>query len=182
MKTSIYIMTMQEQDIIQSILQGDSSRYAYVMDTYGPRVRAFVAGMVRNALDVEEIVGDTFIQAYRHLDSYDASCSRLITWIQRIAYRQVLQHLRRCRQECLSIDELGDASIAMSQDEDGHAWVNELILCLPPADRALIHLYYYEGMKLSEIAPMLEVTSASLATRLLRIRKKLYHLIQPQSL
>ena len=47
------------------------------------------------------------------------------------------------------------------------------VLSLPKKDRTIIHLYYYERYKLSEIAKMMNITEKSAKTRLYRARKKL---------
>ena len=48
---------------------------------------------------------------------------------------------------------------------------------LRPEERALLHLRYYEGHSLGEIAEEMEVAAGPLANRLQRIRQKLSKLI-----
>lgn len=52
------------------------------------------------------------------------------------------------------------------------------ILGLPPQDRMLVHLYYNDGQSLRDIAFILDRQPDYLATRLHRIRKRLYKTIK----
>lgn len=47
------------------------------------------------------------------------------------------------------------------------------VLKLPQKERTIIHLYYYEQLKLSEIAKILNITEKNAKTRLFRARQKL---------
>ena len=49
---------------------------------------------------------------------------------------------------------------------------------LPPDERMLIHLYYYEDRPLREIAFIMDAESNALGVRLHRIRKKLLRMIK----
>lgn len=44
---------------------------------------------------------------------------------------------------------------------------------LPPKYRIVIHLYYYEGYHVKEIADMLHLSESNVQIRLMRARKKL---------
>lgn len=47
------------------------------------------------------------------------------------------------------------------------------VLNLPQKERTIIHLFYYEQFKLSEIARLLNITEKNAKTKLFRARKKL---------
>ena len=54
----------------------------------------------------------------------------------------------------------------------------EELFSLPPEDRALIHLHYYEGYSTGEIAHMAGLRPGTVRTRLSRARAKLRKLLQ----
>ena len=54
----------------------------------------------------------------------------------------------------------------------------EEVLSLPPRDRAVIHLYYYEGYRTAEIAAMTGEAEGTVRSRLSRARKRLRDLLQ----
>ena len=56
----------------------------------------------------------------------------------------------------------------------------EELLALPAEDRALIHLYYYEGYSTAEIAAMLGRREGTVRSRLSRARAKLRVLLEKE--
>ncbi|MBQ8936773.1 MAG: RNA polymerase subunit sigma-70, partial [Bacteroidaceae bacterium] len=53
---------------------------------------------------------------------------------------------------------------------------------LPPDEQTLVNLFYYDDLPLRDIAYIVEAPPGTIATRLHRIRQKLYHLIQKNPL
>ena len=53
----------------------------------------------------------------------------------------------------------------------------EELFSLPPEDRAVIHLHYYEGYSTDEIARMLSLRPGTVRSRLFRAREKLRKLL-----
>ena len=49
---------------------------------------------------------------------------------------------------------------------------------LPPDERAIVTMFYYEEMSLKEIAFVTESIPTTVASKLSRIRKKLYRIIK----
>jgi DNA-directed RNA polymerase specialized sigma24 family protein len=56
--------------------------------------------------------------------------------------------------------------------------VASAIATLKEEDRALVHLYYFEGRAIAEIAVVLEASRDALKMRLLRIRQRLAKLLE----
>ena len=70
-----------------------------------------------------------------------------------------------------------------AQDDEATSEAERLTLLdkaidsLRPEERSLLHLRYYEGHSLGEIAEVMEVQAGPLASRLQRIRQKLGKII-----
>lgn len=72
--------------------------------------------MLGNAADTDDAVQETIVRAYRALDRYEPSLSKLSTWVHRIAANICLDQLRGAQRRLLSTD-LGPArSPAASSD------------------------------------------------------------------
>ena len=82
----------------------------------------------------------------------------------------------------LSIDDqphLSDTEVDETLDDETR--IDELrhaISLLKPEEQMLITLYYYDNRPLADIAYILDAETSALATRLHRIRRKLYLLIK----
>ena len=140
----------------------------------------FVARIVTCQEDAEDVVQETFVAAYEHLNDYNPARASLKTWLHRLAYHEALHHLRR-RKRLVEIplvvneeipDELPDTTTVEQLDE--------AIQELTPEDQMLLQLYYFDQRPLKEIAYItgsadnsLDREASRLSSQLHRIRQRL---------
>lgn len=73
---------LTEQDLIQSILDGNTQSFSVLLKRYQRPIHALVRQIVSNREDAEELTQDVFIKAFRKLDSFKGGSS-LSTWLYR---------------------------------------------------------------------------------------------------
>lgn len=174
-------MPTDEKELIARILDGHVEDFGYFLERYSQEAFAIVVRLVPHQEDAEELVQDAFVRAFNRLETFE-SRSSFSTWICRIAYTTAVSWLRKRRIKYLSIDDqpkLTDTEIDETLDDESR--IEELrraITLLKPDEQTLITLYYYDNRPLNDIAYILDVESNVLATRLHRIRRKLYLLIK----
>ena len=121
----------------------------------------------------EDAVQETFIKAYKTLDSFRGECSEK-TWLMRIAVNTCRDMLRskwfRHLDRRITPDELPEAA-TQSAAEDVELTLS--VMHLPQKYREVTLLYYYENMTMMEIAEALGVSQSTISTRLLRARARL---------
>ena len=178
-------MTEMETQMIQAALQGQAQGYRFLMNRYGRQVQLFVAQWVTDMRDVEELTQDVFVRAFEHLSDYDPQRASFSTWLSCIAHNIALNHLRNQGYDPLPLNEEQYSPPDVpewAQDETANeaerlTLLDKAIESLRPEERSLLHLRYYEGHSLGEIAEVMEVQAGPLANRLQRIRQKLSKLI-----
>jgi len=174
-------MQTDEQRLIARILDGHTEDFGYFLNRYGGEVFAIVSRLVPRQEDVEELVQDTFVRAYNKLDTF-VGRSSFSTWICRIAYTTTVSWLRKRRIKYISIEDqplLADSNIDETLNDESR--INDLrqaIARLKPDEQTLLQLYYYDNRPLADIAYILDVDAGTIATRLHRIRRKLYLLMK----
>jgi RNA polymerase sigma-70 factor (ECF subfamily) len=174
-------MQTDEKQLIARILDGHVEDFGYFLERYSPEVFAIVARLVPQQEDAEELVQDAFVRAFDRLETFGGRSS-FSTWICRIAYTTTVSWLRKQRMKYLSIDDqphLSDTEVDEALDDETR--IDELrhaISLLKPEEQMLITLYYYDNRPLADIAYILDAETYALATRLHRIRRKLYLLIK----
>ena len=174
-------MQTDENQLIARILDGHAEDFGYFLERYSQEAFAIVVRLVPQQEDAEELVQDAFVRALNRLETFE-SRSSFSTWICRIAYTTAVSWLRKRRIKYLSIDDqpkLTDTEIDETLDDESR--IEELrraITLLKPDEQTLITLYYYDNRPLNDIAYILDVEPNVLATRLHRIRRKLYLLIK----
>ena len=180
MSEIISIDVQSERQRIGRILDGKREEYAWFVNTYSQHVLDFSSRMMSNAEDAREVAQDAFVKAFRSLDSFQFQSS-FCTWVCRIAYHESLNRLKRQQPHYVDIADIPameDDEELSTEREERIALMEEAIDDLPPDERMLLHLYYYEDRPLREIAYIMDAEPNTLATRLHRIRKKLLQMIK----
>ncbi len=170
-----------EQRLIAHVLDGHAEDYGYFLERYGQEVMRLVSRLVPQQQDAEELVQDAFVRAYDRLETFGGRSS-FSTWICRIAYTTTVSWLRRRRMKYLSIDDLPTLPDSVVDEAlDDETRIDELrhaIAQLKPDEQTLITLFYYDDHPLADIAYILDIETGTIATRLHRIRRKLYLLMK----
>ena len=173
-----------DEQIIEAIRHGENGWQDLMVGQYGQVVFSMVARQIPDVMDAEELTQDTFLRAFRYISNYDPQKASIATWLCRIAYRLTIDFLRRKRPVILSIEdsEVWQTDISNEQLDADLSTGNEerisklelLIDELPPEERLLLTLYYYENRSLDECSFIMDSNPRTLAKRLFRIRNKLY--------
>lgn len=82
-----------DRALLQSLRGGDPSAFEGLVITYGPRLRATAMRLVKNESDANDVVQETFLSAFRSLDSFEGN-SQIGTWLHRIAINAALMRIR----------------------------------------------------------------------------------------
>ena len=179
---------MTETDLIAGLRRQSPKAQQETIDRYGREVFAQVVRLVAVTENAEEVYQDVFMKVFSNIGQHDAGRASLRTWILRIAYNEAVSFLRRKRLPVVyfedrshEADKLSDAEV----DETlGHANAETVQLIraalkhLPPEERALVTMFYYEERSLKEIADITESIPTTVASRLSRTRKKLCRIIK----
>ena len=174
--------------MIDRALAGDQDAFAEIVETYSGRLMRVAMRVVRNEADAEEIVQDTFLQAFRALSGYRHE-SALSTWLTRIAFNQAIMSLRRRRASRSSLTvELGAGhqQLAVCRDtpetlcsfDEQQRIVLECMNGVPPALRVPLSMRAIAQMKYSEIAAALELRESTAKVMVHRGRQKLHRVLR----
>lgn len=174
--------------MVEAVKGGWRKGQDLMVGRYGQEVFAMIVRQVTDVMDAQELTQDTFMRAFDHIDSYDPHKASLSTWLCRIAYRLMLDFLKRRRPMIIPIeesqvwqtdisDEQLEAELSTGREERIQR-LEQLMDDLLPDERLLLTLHYFENRPLDECAFIMDATSHALANRLYRIRKKLYKQLQ----
>ena len=130
--------------------------------------------------DAQDAVQDAFIKLLRYQPQFrDGEHEK--AWLLRVTINIAKNDLRVLRRMApLFSDELAPQEPIAPPAE--RSPVLEAVLSLPDAYRIIIHLYYYEGYSIKEIAKITHLPAATVGTRLARGRKKLAVLLEGETL
>ena len=159
-------------------VQGDSTAFAHLVETYQRPVYNLCYRMLGNAEDAEDAAQETLLRAYKSLRRFDRSRS-FATWLLSIAAHYCIDQLRRKDLVVTSIDDLvvpDVPEIAPDMDtrlvhKHEQQRVRALLEALEPIDRAAVVMYYWYDYSYDEICQELGLTMSAVKSRLHRARK-----------
>lgn len=133
---------------------------------------------LRDVEMAKDAVQETFLKAYRALDCFRGECDEK-TWLTRIAMNTCKDMLRsawfRHTDRRLTPDMLPHASCSIDEkDED----VLMAVMSLPTKLRETVLLYFYQDMKVNEIAELLKLSPSAVSARLTRAKRKLFFALE----
>jgi RNA polymerase sigma-70 factor, ECF subfamily len=154
------------------------ARYLAFLETITqlrPRLHRYCSRMTGSVMDGEDVVQDALFEAYRKLDQYDDS-RPLAPWLFRIAHNRCIDFLRRRGVRVEAETTAITPDFVMPDDPPvlgvGRA-VEQLVISLPPKERACVLLKDVFDYTLEEIAELVSSTVGGVKAALNRGRLKL---------
>ena len=130
----------------------------------------------------EDAVQETFLKVYRNLESFRGESSEK-TWIMKIAVRVCydMNHSGwyRLINRRVTPEMLPEASVPFEEKDDA---LTRAVIRLPIRLREVILLYYYQGLKVNEVAEALGISQPSVSQRLKRGRDRLKDALEGREL
>jgi RNA polymerase sigma-70 factor (ECF subfamily) len=182
------MITMTDINLLQGLRKQSPKAQQQMLERYGNDVYAQVARLVPGRENAEEVYQDVFIKVFRNIMMYDAEKSSLRTWISRIAYNESISFLRHKSMPVIYYEDREGEAEKLSESEVEATFgqpnpetvqlIRAALKHLPPDERAIITMFYYEDMSLKDIAYVTESIPTTVASKLSRTRKKLYKIIK----
>lgn len=138
--------------------RGDSEALALLYDRYAGHLLALAQRIVGRGAEAEDVIHDVFLEAWRHSADYDATRGSVKAWLLLRARSRALdvQKSARVSKQAAGLSdswlaELGDESGQHAADPD-RLRIRKVLLALPPEQREVLLLGYFEGLSSSEMA------------------------------
>ena len=167
-------VTKELKDAIHKMQTGDDTGFAIFYEQTYPYVYAKAKYIMHNEEDALDLTQETFIQAYRGISSI-SDVNNVYAWIGGILYRQGMKIFNK-KKELLTgeeqdylFEEMESNDATPEQTVEQQATVNiikGMIDELPELQRVAIMAFYYDNMKIDEIASMCECSSNTIKSRL----------------
>ena len=122
--------------------------------------------------EAKDVVQDAFLRLLEKAPALEGP-EHERAWLLRVTINRCRDRLRFRRRH--PTVPLTDWYPAAAPEESAAA---EAVSALPPKDRLTIHLFYYQGCSVSEIAALTGAREGAVRTRLSRARQKLRHLLE----
>ena len=180
-----------DEALMARLRGGDDGALAPLMARWEVPMKRYLARVVQNAHEAEELAQETFVRLYQHRDRFREG-ARFSPWLYAIAANLARNRLRWWRRRpAVSLEawtefggeaaDEGNAgragSGALEQRERAEA-VREAVAALPAELREALVLCEYEGLAQAEAAEALGITPKAVEMRLYRARAGLRNRLQ----
>ena len=177
-------MDVADSIFVRRVLSGDKDAFEPLVERYKGTVYAQVVGRTGNFASAEDIVQETFVEAYRSLKSLKDPV-KFRAWVRGIAMNLSNEWIRKrkpnvpignmddSKEAAIHGDVLPDTFVRLPTAPDNEYEMEEMrnqifgaVERLPEKYREVVLLHYMEGLKYREIAEMLEVPESTVLGRL----------------
>jgi len=174
--------TDEEQIWVLQSREGNPAAFESLIRTHQRMIHSLTFRMTGSMADAEDLAQETFIRAYRQLDSYQGS-AKFSSWLYRIAVNTCLNWRQRERRRD-QIHTQWAESTAVSESETGvskpDGEVQTALMKLPAKQRAAIVLTIYDGHNHAKAAKILGCSETTVSWRVFAARRKLKRLLSAQ--
>ncbi len=174
------LKSKDETELISRMVRGDQAALSQLYDRYARVMYSLAFKMLGSAEESEEVVLDVFAKAWRTAARYDASRSRVDSWLFLMTRSRSLDRLRQRQRQTKVVEAATNTAQVSSSDVPDDALiiaerrtvVVEALAGLPEEQRTVIELAYYQGYSQSEIAKQTGLALGTVKTRIrLGLRK-----------
>jgi RNA polymerase sigma-70 factor (ECF subfamily) len=172
--------------LLGRIEQRDEAAFKELYRAFSRKLYAYVLRQLAEPAQAEEIVADTLYEVWRQPARFRGE-AQFSTWLIGIARNKVLMAWRSRKADAVhdDLDEIADSVaadepgafelLAQAQRRDG---VRHCMERLSQEHRECVHLVFYEGLSLAEVAALQQCPEGTVKTRLFHARQKLKKCLQ----
>lgn len=185
-----------DETLAELAREGSESAFNELVDRYTPLIYRIAMGMTRSRQDAEDIVQETFLRVFNHLEDFSPAKASFKTWLLTIARNQSINVFAALKRKALRFLTDPMSSDPDSQNPADSVWnqhrgaeselvtkqelsrVQKALQDLPARQRAALLLKAQEDMSYEEIAEIMQVSVSSVESLIFRARKRLVDILQ----
>lgn len=169
---------LEDKEIIDLVLHGKKDKFGLLVNKYSGKVYRLCLSLCGNGFDAEDATQEAFIDAFMYLPSL-SDPDKFASWLCMIARRKSYRQIASRRNED-DIDELADfipsdsatpLDASITAEKNGR--IARAIEKLSDKKREVVEMFYFHGMKISEIAQKLSLSDNTVKSRLYDAREYL---------
>ena len=183
-----------DQKLVEKAQRGDKKAFGMLVEKYQRRLNRLLSRMVRDQSEIEDIVQDSFIKAYRAINNFRGD-SAFYTWLYRIGINTAKNHLVKLGKRPKAMNDVEIEEIENFEDAPdlrNHetpestmmsseivASVNQTIESLPGELKEAISLREMDGLSYEEIAELMNCPIGTVRSRIFRAREVIAEKLKP---
>ncbi len=188
--------SVTDEELVRHAQEGSEAAFNALVDRHAALVYRLAHGITKSPQEAEDIVQETFLRVFKHLDDFSPSRANFKTWLLAIARNQSINVFSALKRKALRF--VGDLP---EEDRNPHMpnnpfssqahdletllgtkqeflRVEQAINCLPSRQRTALMLKSQEDMSYEEIANIMNSSVSSVESLIFRARKRLMEILE----
>ena len=170
-----------DEELVHAVLAGELETFAELVERYERLVFSFLLSRLNDLQEVEDIVQETFVKAFRHLASFDCE-RRFAAWLLTIARNLLIDSRRKAGRSVASTTLVNEVMLTDSAREassqpseivvrrERFRSIVVMIQELPEELRTPFLMRVINELPYQEIAEVLEVPLQTVKNRIFKAR------------
>lgn len=160
------------EELLRKCKKGDESAQFRLYKMYSKTLYNLILRMLGNTMDAEDVLQETFIQAFRKIDQLGSSMA-ISSWLRRIALNKSLEFLRGKKIQFSDVEEFPDLDEEIPYDEISMEEIQKEIRSLPDGCRVVFTMFLLEDYSHNEIAKELGISESTSKSQYRRAKQLL---------
>jgi RNA polymerase sigma-70 factor (ECF subfamily) len=177
-------MAEPDEDIgwVAQSRNGDHAAFEALIRKHQQMIHMLTFRMTGSLADCKDLAQETFVRAYRQLDSYQGT-AKFSSWLYRIAVNSCLDWRRQEQRRARLHQDWSESEVNLADgagpghDDELTREVQAALMKLPEKQRAAIVLTVYGGQNHAEAAKSLGCSETTVSWRIFSARRKLKKLL-----
>jgi RNA polymerase sigma-70 factor (ECF subfamily) len=176
-------LTVWDEKLVSQMKLGEQSAFEHCYRCLSPKVYTAIHQICRNQAIAEDILQDTFIDAFAKLTSYQPSSS-FLSWLKRIAFNKTINVINRNKKSQPLAEEMLESDDFLDSPEiqlGNRQMLTTLLKAVSENERLILWLYIVEQYTHNEIALLVDQTPSYSKSIVSRSLKKLRNYSEEKS-
>lgn len=168
---------LSDGQLVTLVTQKDSEALGALYDRHGKAVYGFAIHMLRDPAKAEEVTQEVFLNLWLKAGTFRPDRGSFHTWLMTMSHHRVVDEIRRDHRQQNTLAEAGrellvsgitptDSPEAGAQRSEEGTAIRNALKALPPEQKQVVELAYYQGLSQSEIAERLKQPLGTVKTRM----------------
>ena len=174
----------EDKDLVSRYLARNMVAFDELMTRHQRAVYRLCFRFVKTREDAMDLTQEVFIKAFENLSAFRGD-ARFKTWLYRVAVNHCLNHVKKNSREFVEVDEsIGSVKPHFHNrllEKERRAIVRDLMVNLPPKQKAILELRMNDNLSYEEIAGILGRSVSTIKSSVFFALTKLKKMVQQQS-
>lgn len=176
------VRSLNDFALLRQVTERQSEALAELYDRYSSTLLSLARRVLGSLEDSEEVLQEVFVHVWNNAERYDAARSSVSTWlvlitrsraIDRLRNRKVVERTHESAQQAEPVEHASPEGPEAVFIQERRERVGRELANLPPEQRQVLEMAFYEGFSQSEIAARADLPLGTVKTRTLLAMKKL---------